>query len=75
MSEAVKRYAVLETGTNVVENIILANESFVLDGYTLQLISNKVFCEPGMYYNVSDELYYQNPEFTTIYPAYEADSL
>lgn len=68
-------YAVLPEDSNQVENVIVATADFSLTGYILQVIQDGVFCEPGMYYNVSDGLYYQDQEFTTIYPVYESDSL
>lgn len=74
MSNTVNRYAVLATGSNKVENIILASEDFTQDGYTLNLINSGVFCDIGMFYNESDGLYYQDEAFTTIYPVVEYEA-
>lgn len=73
MTDTVNRYATLKTGSNVVENIIVAPTSFTLDGYTLNLLLSDVFCSPGMYYNSTDNLYYQDAAFTTVYPVAETD--
>ena len=75
MSDQVNRYAALKAGSNVVENIILADDSYAIEGYTLQIISSGTFCDPGMYYNTADGLYYQDSAFSSIYPAVpETDS-
>lgn len=66
MSNDAGRYAQLPVGSNVVENTILMDASFVLDGYTFIKVGSGVTCEPGSYYNKDDGLFYADSEFTSL---------
>lgn len=72
----VKRYALMKTGSGKVDNVILATEDYSLSGYILREVSENIYCNPGMYLNPADQLYYQEPDFKTIYPvvSYQAGS-
>ncbi len=75
MTKSAKRFALIKSGNIQVNNTIQADEGLVIKGYLLQEIQADVFCEPGMFYNVSDGLYYQEREFLTIsQPMEEAES-
>lgn len=63
--------ALMPTGSNIVENIIVGDASFTLTGYTILQIKSGVLCEIGMYYNSSDGLFYQDAAFTSIYVIYD----
>lgn len=71
---SVKRYALLSEDSIAVENIIVAEPSFAQEGYFLVEIESDVFCEPGMYFNSGDGIYYQDEAFTYIYPEAEGSS-
>lgn len=59
-------YALIPEGSNVVENIIVANDSFKKKGYYTIKYYDSVFCQPGMYYNKNDSLFYDSPDFKEI---------
>ncbi|MEA5104668.1 hypothetical protein [Pantoea sp. S18] len=44
-------YALIKDGDTKVENTILCEEDFILDGYYKVKIEDGVFCEIGMQYN------------------------
>jgi len=66
MTDKVGKFAQILSGSNVVENTILMEEDFVLNGYTFIRINNEITCQPGSYYNETDGLFYDNAEFTLI---------
>lgn len=69
MSDNTKvKIALIPTGSNQVSNIIIADSGYTQDGYAAQVVASGVFCEPGMYYNEADSLYYQDEAFTVMYP-------
>ncbi|MCO7512726.1 hypothetical protein NJH77_26140 [Serratia fonticola] len=59
-------YAMLKTDSNYVENTIVADDKFSLSGFKLIKIEADVFCQPSMYFNDSDGLFYDDAEFTSI---------
>lgn len=68
MTESAKRFALIKSGDIQVNNTIQADEGLFIKGYVLQEVEADVFCEPGMFYNSEDGLYYQEKEFETILP-------
>lgn len=63
---AVGNYALIKNNTIYVENIIVANDNFHLEGYYTVRYGPEVFCEIGMYYNKNGNLFYDDSEFTVI---------
>lgn len=61
-------YAVIPKKSNYVENTILAAEGYTMTGFKVIALNGDVFCQPGMYWNEGDGLFYQDNEFTEIYP-------
>ncbi|CAD7378240.1 hypothetical protein X12_001146 [Xanthomonas arboricola] len=58
------RYAMIQTGTDVVVNIIVSDSGFTIDGFEFRALQDKSVCEPGMYFNRGDGLYYFDATFT-----------
>ena len=58
------KYAVIESG--IVKNIIIAESGYEYDGAELIEYPEGVFCQPGMFYNHSDGLFYDDKTFTKI---------
>lgn len=63
MSNNAGRYAQLPDGSNVVQNTILIDSDFTLDGYTFIQIGEKQACDPGSYYNENDGKFYIESTF------------
>lgn len=63
MSQTVGRYAQIATGSNLVENVILMDADFTIDGYTFQVLASGDACQPGAFYNESDGKYYLESTF------------
>lgn len=59
-------YALINKKSDIVENIIIANNDLKKDGCYLIRYSDKTFCQPGMYYNNLDGFFYDNKGFTII---------
>ncbi|MBV0841354.1 hypothetical protein [Serratia liquefaciens] len=61
-------YAVITTGGNKVENIIVADDTFSLDGFDLIPFAVDVddLCQIGMFYNEKDDRFYDDELFTKI---------
>lgn len=59
-------YAMLKTDSNYVENTIVADEKFSVSGFKLIKIETDISCQPCMYFNDDDGLFYDDAEFTTI---------
>lgn len=59
-------YALIPEGSNIVKNIIVENDSFKKNGYYAIRYYDTVFCQPGMYYNKNDNLFYDSPDFKEI---------
>jgi hypothetical protein len=59
-------YAMLKIDSNYVENTIVADDKFSLSGFKLIKIVADVFCQPSMYFNDADGLFYDDAEFTRI---------
>lgn len=60
-------YAMIKNDSVLVENIILADSSFKISGYYfISYDPNTVFCEPGMYYNSANDMFYDDEAFTKI---------
>jgi hypothetical protein len=68
MSESEIKYALIKNGDNVVSNIIVANSDYSLDGYYIIAIQSGVFCQPNMYYNKTDGVFYYDSKLSFIYP-------
>jgi hypothetical protein len=66
MTDTVGRYAQIATGSNVVENVILMDATFTIDGYTFNALATGQSCQPGAYYNESDGKYYIDSAFSTL---------
>lgn len=67
--EKIKYMALIQSGSHKVDNVIVISEDgFSLDGFTLVEINNGVTCAPGMYYNPKDELFYFDASFTQLTP-------
>ena len=64
-------FAQIATGETLVKNIIVAEPAFTVDGFSLVQINDGTYCSPGMFYNAVDGIFYQDEEFTTIYPVVE----
>ncbi|WP_413510825.1 hypothetical protein [Serratia liquefaciens] len=62
----VNNYAVLKIDSNYVENTIVADDKFSMTGFKLIKIEADVFCQPRMYFNDADRLFYDDAEFTHI---------
>ncbi|PPT85980.1 hypothetical protein XarzCFBP7410_01810 [Xanthomonas arboricola pv. zantedeschiae] len=58
------RYAMIQTGTDVVVNIIVSDSAFTIEGFEFRPLQDKTVCEPGMYFNRGDGLYYFDAHFT-----------
>lgn len=58
------RFAVISGG--VVKNIIIAEKDYSPDDVDIVEYSNSTFCQPGMFYNQSDGLFYDDETFTKI---------
>jgi hypothetical protein len=54
----------IQTGSDLVVNIIVSESGFAIDGFEFRPIEESTMCEPGMYFNRRDGLYYFDPEFT-----------
>jgi len=61
-----KKYAVIKSGTCLVDNTIVAPEGFSIDGYDLILL-DKVSAQPGAYYNPDDGCFYGDRDYQTDY--------
>lgn len=59
-------FALLKSGDNQVENIIVADEVFSLEGYALVHFAEDCPCQIGMFYNEEDEKFYDDELFTKI---------
>lgn len=59
-------YAMLRIDSNYVENTIVADEKFSVAGFKLIKIGIDTSCQPSMYFNDSDGLFYDDAEFTSI---------
>ncbi|HDE2134364.1 Uncharacterised protein [Klebsiella pneumoniae] len=57
-------YAVIENG--IVKNIIIAESGYEYDGAELIEYPESVFCQPGMFYNKDDGLFYDDKELSKI---------
>lgn len=69
-----KRYAVIKEGNNIVDNIILADENYKIEGFNLHELDANTFCEPEMFLNFTDGIYYQDNAFTLIRPSIQVES-
>ncbi|AOD13551.1 hypothetical protein VB151_10025 [Xanthomonas fragariae] len=58
------RYAMIQTGNDVVINIIVSESGFTIDGFEFRALQDTTVCEPGMYFNRRDGLYYFDAQFT-----------
>lgn len=70
-----KKVALLPESSRRVENVILADDQFVIPGYRVVPIEEGVFCEAGMFLNEADGLFYQDTDFTTIYPVRDIEAV
>ncbi|WP_123801483.1 hypothetical protein [Candidatus Pantoea deserta] len=61
-------FALIPAGKTVVENLIVASRDYTRDGYDLVEIKSGVYCSPGMFYDSSTGLFFQDDGFSTIYP-------
>lgn len=59
-------YAMLENNSNYVDNTILADDKFSVVGFKLIKIEPEKFCQPGMYFNEIDGLFYDDEKSTVI---------
>ncbi|MFV8867601.1 hypothetical protein [Serratia fonticola] len=59
-------YAMLKTDSNYVDNTIVADDKFSVVGYKLIKIEPGISCQPGMYFNEADRLFYDNATFTSV---------
>ncbi|WP_029570681.1 hypothetical protein [Pantoea ananatis] len=62
-------FALIQTGSNYVENIIIRDNEFDISGFTMVKIESGVFCQSGMFLNKADGLFYQDKGFSMIYPS------
>ncbi|QCT18519.1 hypothetical protein FEM41_02110 [Jejubacter calystegiae] len=58
------RYAILENGSNKVKNVIIAPERFSFKGNMLLKLNEQVICQPGMFYNKANGVFYYDAELT-----------
>lgn len=54
-------YALIDNGSNLVLNTIVANKDYKLDGNYIIELQDGLKCEVGMFYNVKDGRFYDNP--------------
>jgi len=66
MSDTAGNYAMMISGSNVVQNVAKAESGTTIPGFTLIAIGDGISCNPGSYYNVSDSKFYQDSAFTTL---------
>ena len=57
-------YAVIESG--IVKNIIIAESGYEYDGAELIEYPESVFCQPVMFYNKADGLFYDDKQYSKI---------
>ena len=60
----VSKYAVLKEG--VVDNIIVADDNYSPDDLGVIKYGDEIFCQPGMFYNKEDGLFYDDKEYSKI---------
>ncbi|MFP1724542.1 hypothetical protein ACLED1_13550 [Lonsdalea quercina] len=70
-----KKVALLPENSRRVENVILTDDQFAMPGYRVAPIAEGVFCEAGMFLNDADGLFYQDADFTVIYPARNVEAI
>ncbi len=59
--------AMIVNDTTLVINTIVANDAdFTMEGYYFIQILEGVFCQPGVYYNKADGLFYVDDDFSVI---------
>ncbi|MCC5052016.1 hypothetical protein [Xanthomonas campestris] len=58
------RYAMIQNEADVVVNVIVSDSGFTIDGFEFRALQDKTVCEPGMYFNRRDGLYYFDAQFT-----------
>ncbi|EIY8630644.1 hypothetical protein MOI73_002225, partial [Escherichia coli] len=52
--------------SGIVKNIIIAESGYEYDGAELIEYPESVFCQPGMFYNKADGLFYDDKEYSKI---------
>ncbi|MEQ4510912.1 MAG: hypothetical protein ABN480_09985 [Dickeya sp.] len=62
-----KKYALIKTGNNYVENVIVANENFAVPDYYLIEVSDDKPAQPGTYYNAGDGKFYGDAAYSVDY--------
>lgn len=62
-----KQYAVIKTGSYLVENTIAAPEGFTIKGCYLIEIGQDNAAQPGAFYNPEDGRFYGDAEYQTDY--------
>jgi len=66
MTDTVANFALMISGSNVVQNVVVASSGTTIPGFTLQAIASDVCCNPGSYYNSADGKFYADSAFTTL---------
>ncbi|NIG17420.1 hypothetical protein F3J37_01840 [Pantoea sp. Al-1710] len=64
-------FAVIKNDQTLVENVIVAEDDFNIDGYTLIPVGD-LYCQPGMFFNLKDKIFYFDEEFLNS-PTYNKD--
>ncbi|WP_236640329.1 hypothetical protein [Dickeya undicola] len=62
-----RKYALIKNGSHYVENVIVADENFVVPDYYLIEISDDKPAQPGTYYNAGDGKFYGDEAYSTDY--------
>ncbi|WP_194717613.1 hypothetical protein [Pantoea agglomerans] len=62
-----KQYAVIKTGSYLVENTIAAPSGFTIKGCYLIEISEENAAQPGAFYNPDNGRFYGDPEYQKDY--------
>ncbi len=69
MSENIKQVAMIEASSNIVANVVAVEgdeKEMQMSGFYFVSSGDDVFCEPGMYYNPADDLFYFDAALTQL---------
>ena len=70
-----KVFALIPIGQISVENLIIASGDYTQENYELVEVKSGVYCSPGMFYNSSTGLFYQDEAFENIFPVDQSSLL
>jgi len=59
--------AMMPAGSNRVDNVIIVGpDGFEMEGFVMTEVQDAVICEPGMYHNPADGLFYFDAALTLL---------